>query len=69
MFANDGEDDINDFDLFQLPKIAESQQKDVTNMQKYSTRREPCGTKLYVHKEKIVIWMIPCPHPLKRKFN
>ena len=54
-FTSDEMEDNNEFELFQLPKIAECQQKDLQAMRKYDTRREPCGTKLYVHNEKIVI--------------
>ena len=54
-YANEEMENVNDFDLFQLPKIAESQQKNVAEMRKYSKRTEPCGTELYVHRDKIVI--------------
>ena len=54
-YTNEDLEDINDFDLFQLPRIAEAQRKNVKAMEKFRTRKEPCGTVLYVHHDKIVI--------------
>ena len=48
-------EDINDFDLFQLLRIEQCQKKNINDMKRYDTRREPCGTVLYVHHNKIVI--------------
>ena len=54
-YASEEITELNDFELFQLPKIEASQKKNINEMKKYSTRREPCGTVLYVHQNKIVI--------------
>ena len=54
-YASDEMEEINDFNLFPLPKIAECQRKNENEMRKYGTRKEPCGTILYVHRDKIVI--------------
>ena len=67
-YASEETEEINDFDLFQLPKIAEYQLKNKTEMQKYSKRTELCGTVLHMHNNKIVILKELCT-PLVRWYH
>ena len=45
-YTNEDLEEINDFDLFQLPRIAEAQRRNTKEMEKYRTRKEPCATVL-----------------------
>ena len=46
---------VNDFDVLQLPYIARVQSENKDEFAKYERRTEPCGTRLFVHKDRIVV--------------
>ena len=46
---------VNDFNVLQLPNIARVQAENKTEFAMYSKRIEPCGTRLYVYNDRIVV--------------
>ena len=54
-FVNDEIEQFNDFDRLQLKNIEKVQAENRDEMRIYGFREEPCGTKLRVHHNRIVI--------------